>query len=187
GLNNIHYRFNPGKIQPNRASSGILENQLTQKYANELALYIDIEQDITEKLKAQYGLRLSTFARLGQDELNVYEDDQAVVFDSFLQIYKKAEPIAVINPKRGDRLASYTHWEPRLALSYVFDPNNSIKASYTRLAQYLHLLSNTSSPTPLDVWAPSGPFIKPQLLDQYAVGFFKNIQDGYYSLESEAF
>ncbi|HLT51813.1 MAG TPA: TonB-dependent receptor [Arenibacter sp.] len=187
GLNNIYYRFNPGKIEPNRSSSGIIENQLIQKYANELALYIDIEQDITDKLNVQYGLRLSTFARLGQEELNVYLDNDPVIFDSFLQIYRKAEPMAVINPKRGDRLATYVHWEPRLALAYAFDPNNSIKASYTRLAQYLHLLSNTSSPTPLDVWAPSGPFIKPQLLDQYALGYFKNIKDGDYSLESEVF
>ena len=187
GLNNIYYRFNPGKIEPNRSSSGIIENQLIQKYANELALYIDIEQDITDKLNVQYGLRLSTFARLGQEELNVYLDNDPVIFDSFLQIYRKAEPMAVINPKRGDRLATYVHWEPRLALAYAFDPNNSIKASYTKLAQYLHLLSNTSSPTPLDVWAPSGPFIRPQLLDQYALGYFKNIKDGDYSLESEVF
>ncbi|HUH47319.1 MAG TPA: TonB-dependent receptor, partial [Arenibacter sp.] len=187
GLNNIYYRFNPGKIQPNRVSSGILENQLIQKYANELALYIDIEQDITDKLNLQYGLRLSTFVRLGQEELNVYADNDPVLFDPFLQIYRKADPIGVINPERGDRLATYTHWEPRLALAYAFDTNNSIKASYTKLAQYLHLLSNTSSPTPLDVWTPSGPFVKPQLLDQYAIGYFKNFKDGAYSLESEAF
>src|SRR5690606_14756521 len=187
GLNNIYYRFNPGKIEPNRSSSGIIENQLIQKYANELALYIDIEQDITDKLNVQYGLRLSTFARLGQEELNVYLDNDPVIFDSFLQIYRKAEPMVVINPKRGDRLATYVHWEPRLALAYAFDPNNSIKASYTKLAQYLHLLSNTSSPTPLDVWAPSGPFIRPQLLDQYALGYFKNIKDEDYSVKSEVF
>lgn len=187
GLNNIHYRFNPGKIRPNRPSSGILESQLTQKYANELAVYIDVEQDLTEKLNVQYGLRLSNFARLGQDELNVYTDNDPVIFDPFLQIYRKAEPINVINPKRGDRLATFTHWEPRLAMSYVFDANNSIKASYTKLAQYLHLLSNTSSPTPLDVWTPSGPFIRPQLLDQYALGYFKNIRNGSYSLETEIF
>jgi outer membrane receptor protein involved in Fe transport len=61
-----------------------------------------------------------------------------------------------------------------------------VKASYNRLSQYLHLLSNTSSPTPLDVWAPSGKYIKPQLLDQFALGYFKNIND-VYSLEIESF
>ena len=55
------------------------------------------------------------------------------------------------------------------------------------MAQYLHLLSNTSSPTPLDIWVPSGPFIKPQLLDQYAVGYFRRIKDGDFSLETEFF
>ena len=84
-------------------------------------------------------------------------------------------------------LATFTNLEPRLALAYTLDPNNSIKASYTRLTQYLHLLSNTSSPTPLDVWTPSGPFVKPQLLDQYALGYFKNLKNGDYSLETEVF
>jgi len=187
GINNIYYRFNPGKIEPSDSESGIIENQLIQKYANEFAVYVDIEQNITEKLSLQYGLRLSNFIRLGQDELNVYENDHPVSFDPDLQIYKEADPIDVINPKRSEQLATYTNLEPRIALAYSLDPNNSIKASYTRLSQYLHLLSNTSSPTPLDVWTPSGPFVKPQLLDQYALGYFKNLKDGDYSLETEVF
>jgi len=187
GVNNIYYRFNPGKIEPSDAESGIIKNQLIQKYANEFAVYIDIEQNITEKLSLQYGLRISNFIRLGQDELNVYENNNPVKFDSFLQIYKEADPIEVKTYKRSDQLATYTNLEPRLALAYTLNPSNSIKASYTRLAQYLHLLSNTSSPTPLDVWTPSGPFTRPQLLDQYALGYFKNLKDGKYSLETEVF
>ena len=187
GINNIYYRFNPGKIEPSDSESGIIENQLIQKYANEFAVYVDVEQNITEKLSLQYGLRLSNFIRLGQDELNVYENDNPVSFDPVLQIYKEADPIDVIYPERREQLATYTNLEPRIALAYSLDANNSIKASYTRLAQYLHLISNTSSPTPLDVWTPSGPFIKPQLLDQYALGYFKNLKEGDYSLETEVF
>jgi hypothetical protein len=187
GINNIYYRFNPGKIEPSDSESGIIENQLIQKYANEFAVYVDVEQNITEKLSLQYGLRLSNFIRLGQDELNVYENNEPVSFDPLLQIYKEADPIEVVNPKRSEQLATFTNLEPRIALAYTLDPNNSIKASYTRLAQYLHLISNTSSPTPLDVWTPSGPFVKPQLLDQYALGYFKNLKDGDYSLETEVF
>ncbi|SHF96113.1 TonB-dependent Receptor Plug Domain [Arenibacter palladensis] len=187
GINNIYYRFNPGKIEPSDSESGIIENQLIQKYANEFAVYVDVEQNITEKLSLQYGLRLSNFIRLGQDELNVYENDNPVSFDPVLQIFKEADPIDVIYPERREQLATFTNLEPRIALAYSLDANNSIKASYTRLAQYLHLISNTSSPTPLDVWTPSGPFIKPQLLDQYAVGYFKNLKDGDYSLETEVF
>ncbi len=187
GLNNIYYRFNPGKIQPNSPDSGILEEQLTEKYANEFAAYIDIEHNVTDNLSLQYGLRLSNFIRLGQDELNVYENNNPVIFDPFLLIYQEAEPIETINPGRSGSLKTFTNFEPRISAAYTFGANSSVKASYTRLAQYLHLLSNTSSPTPLDVWTPSGPFVKPQLLDQYAVGYFRNIKGGAYSLETEAF
>ncbi|MGW9686576.1 TonB-dependent receptor [Flagellimonas sp. 2504JD1-5] len=187
GLNNIYYVFNPGKIKPNRPDSGIVEEQLTKKYANETAGYVDVEQKISENLSINYGLRVSLFNRLGQDELFVYENDQPVVFDPFQLVYREAVPVDTINPGRGQNLSTFTNLEPRVSVAYTINENNSIKGSYTRLAQYLHLLSNTSSPTPLDVWTPSGPFVEPQLLDQYALGYFRNINNGEYSVEVEGF
>jgi len=187
GINNIYYKFNPGKIVPNSPESGIIEDQLIEKYANEFAAYIDVEHNVTEDLSLEYGLRFSYFMRLGQDELNVYENNNPVIFEPGRQIYKGADPIETINPGRGETLATFANLEPRISLAYTLNQDNSLKASYTRLAQYLHLLSNTSSPTPLDVWAPSGPFIKPQLLDQYALGYFRNIKNGDYSFETEVF
>jgi hypothetical protein len=187
GVNNIRYSFNPGKIAPSNSESGILEDQLTKKYANEFAAYVDVEHDITKNLSLGYGLRFSNFVRLSQDELNVYTNDNPLLFDPLLSIYQEAKPIETINTRDGGSLATFNNFEPRTSLSYTLNDNSSIKASYTRLAQYLHLLSNTSSPTPLDVWTPSGPFLKPQLLDQYALGFFKNIKDSEFSLETEVF
>jgi outer membrane receptor protein involved in Fe transport len=125
--------------------------------------------------------------RLGQDELNSYQNDEAVLFNNEFQIYQKAEPIGTETFKRSDVIKSFHNLEPRLSLSYQLNENTSIKGSYNRLSQYLHLLSNTSSPTPLDVWTPSGKYIKPQLLDQYALGYFKNINYDTYSLEIEGF
>lgn len=187
GINSIYYVFNPGKIVPNSPDSGIVEEQLTKKYANENAAYIDVEHQISENLSIEYGLRMSQFNRFGQDELYVYENNNPVEFDPFTLVYREAEPIDSISSSRSETLKSFVNLEPRISASYNFKENNSIKASYTRLAQYLHLLSNTSSPTPLDVWTPSGPFVEPQLLDQFAVGYFRNIKDGAYSLETEAF
>ncbi len=187
GFNDIYYRFNPGKIEPSSKDSGIVEEQLTQKYANEFAAYIDVEQDITSRLSFNYGLRFSNFIRLGQDDLNVYENDNPVDYDPALSIYSEADPTQTIHPGRGSSLATFNNLEPRISMAYTLNDNNSFKASYTRLAQYLHLLSNTSSPTPLDVWTPSGPFVQPQLLDQYALGYFKNIKESGYSLETEVF
>ncbi len=187
GLNNIYYVFNPGEIEPTSEDSGIVSDELTKKYANETAVYIGVEQEISPKLSLQYGLRASYFARLGQDEIFDYLNDQAVVFDPFTLTYQEAEPIDTLSRSRSEVLKDFINLEPRVALAYTLNDNNSIKASYTRLAQYIHLLSNTSSPTPLDVWTPSGPYVEPQLLDQYALGYFRNIQDGAYSLETEVY
>ncbi len=187
GLNTIYYVFNPGEIKPNSEDSGIVADQLTKKYANEAAAYVDVEQKITKDLSINYGLRVSQFTRLGQDELFVYENNQPVLFDPFQLIYREATPIDSINPGRRGNLSTFFNLEPRVSAAYVINNDNSIKASYTRLAQYLHLLSNTSSPTPLDVWTPSGPFIEPQLLDQYALGYFRNLKGGEFTLEIEGF
>ena len=190
GINNLYYTFNPGRIKPNGPDSGIIEEQLTKKYANEFAAYVDIEHKLSKDLTVEYGLRYSNFTRLGQDEINIYRDNQPVTFDPFLLIYKSEDPIETnTSLSRSDKLATFNSLEPRIAASYAFNDDTSIKASYTRLVQYLHLLSNTSSPTPLDIWTPSGQFVQPQKLDQYALGYFKNfeVKDTEYTLETEAF
>jgi len=187
GLNSIYHKFNPGEIEPTGESSGINPRKLIDKYAFENAIYIDAEHKLSEKLTASYGLRYSSFLRLGQKELNVYENDNPILFNEELQIYEKADPIGTETSSKSDVLESFGNLEPRLALAYQLNNNASIKVSYNRLSQYLHLLSNTSSPTPLDVWTPSGKYAKPQLLDQVAIGYFKNFKDRTFSLEVESF
>ncbi|MDT0557498.1 TonB-dependent receptor [Ichthyenterobacterium sp. W332] len=187
GINSIYYKFNPGEIEPTTESSGINTFKLIDKYAFENAVYIDAEHQITDKLALGYGVRFSSFLRLGQDELNVYTNDNPLLFNEDLQIYEKADPIGTESFKRSDVIESFFNIEPRFSLAYQLNNESSLKASYNRMTQYLHLLSNTSSPTPLDVWTPSGRYAKPQLLDQFAVGYFKTINDNDYSLEVEAF
>ena len=194
GFSNIFYRFNPGTIQPNSADSDILEKQLSVKTANESSAFFDIEHYISEKFSMQYGIRFSLFARLGQNLFNKYKYDEPVIFDPFLLTYIEAEPLVLPPKPPGVRNSTttgissiYANPEPRISAAYSINKNTSIKASYNRMAQYIHLLSNTNSPTPLDVWTPSGPFIKPQLLDQYALGFFKNFSNNVYSFETEVF
>jgi hypothetical protein len=187
GINNIYIKFNPGKIVPNREDSGIIAEKLIDKYANEFAAYIDAEHKISDNFRLQYGVRFSNFTRLGQDELNTYTNGQAVIYNTEFKKYESAEATGIENFKRSDVISNFNNFEPRVSMSYTLDDNTSIKASYNRMVQYLHLLSNTASPTPLDVWAPSGKYIKPQLLDQYAIGYFKSFKDGKYTLEAETF
>ena len=187
GINNIYIKFNPGKIIPNRLDSGILAEKLIDKYANEFAAYIDVDHKINDKMRLQYGIRFSNFTRLGQEELNIYQNNLPVIYNNQFKKYESAVAIGTESFKRSKAIANFNNLEPRVSMSYILNENTSIKASYNRMAQYLHLLSNTSSPTPLDVWAPSGKYIKPQLLDQYAIGYFKNLKDNNYSLETEIF
>lgn len=187
GLNAVYYDFNPGTISPTGPSSGINHDQLDKKYALEPALYIDAEQEVTEKLSVNYGLRYSMFYRLGQQDMNIYANNEAVTFNQELQIYEKGKPIGAEHFGSGKTIASFDNLEPRLAVSYQLSDNQSIKASYNRMSQYIHLISNTSSPTPLDVWAPSDKFIKPQLLDQVALGYFRNFHNDDYTLETEIY
>ena len=187
GLNSMYYKFNPGEINPTTETSGINPFKLIDKYAFENALYIDAEHKISNKLSVSYGARLSSFHRLGQDELNTYENDNPLTFNEAIGIYEKAEPTGSTNYKRSDIIESFANLEPRLAIAYQLNDNSSVKASYNRMSQYLHLLSNTNSPTPLDVWTPSGKYVKPQLLDQVAIGYFKTYKDNMFSLEVESF
>ncbi|MEM9686129.1 MAG: TonB-dependent receptor [Bacteroidota bacterium] len=187
GINTIYYKFNPGEIEPNTPDSGINYDKLTDKYANEAALYADAEHQLSDVLTVSYGVRLSQFNRFGQQEINSYQDDTPLLFNEQFQIYEEATPIATTSVSRGKTLKKFFNVEPRAALSYVINKNTSVKASYNRMTQYLHLITNTSSPTPLDVWTPSGTFIEPQILDQYAAGYYKNFGDNNYSLETEVF
>jgi hypothetical protein len=187
GANTIYYDFNPGKIVPSNTSSGINPNQLDKKYAFEPAVYFDVEQQLSDKLSINYGLRYSLFYRLGQQKINTYTNNQAVIFNTEQQIYEKAIPTGSDYYGSNETIAKFNNLEPRLAIAYVLDENQSLKMSYNRMTQYLHLISNTQSPTPLDIWAPSDHFIKPQVLDQMAVGYFAEFNDGKYSLEIESF
>ncbi len=187
GINTIYHKFNPGEIKPSSASSGINYQKLIDKYAFENALYIDAEHKIAKKITASYGLRYSFFLRMGQKEINHYANQQAVVFNTELQIYESAEPIETVFKSRSKVVQSFHNLEPRLAVAFQLNETSSIKTSYNRVSQYLHLLSNTSSPTPLDVWTPSGEYIKPQILDQVALGYFRNFKENTYSLEVEGF
>ncbi len=187
GLNSIYYKFNPGDINPTTDDSGINPFKLTDKYAFENAVYIDAEHKLNNKLSISYGARFSTFHRLGQNELNIYENNNPVIFNESIGIYEKAEPINIETFKRSNVIESFANIEPRLAFAYQLNDVSSLKASYNRLSQYLHILSNTSSPTPLDVWTPSGKYVKPQLLDQVALGYFRTFKDNSFSLEIESF
>lgn len=187
GVSGIYYDFDPGQIEPTSENSAINPLSLDRKKALESGIYVNAEHKITNNLSLQYGLRYSSFSRLGGQSLNVYQNNQPVVYNSTLGIYQRGEVVGEVAYDKGDVIETYGNVEPRASLAYQLNETSSIKAGYSRSAQYIHLLSNTTSVTPLDVWTPSGSFIKPQISNQYALGFFKNFTNQMYSMEIETY
>lgn len=187
GIDSFLHEFNPGVVRPKNPFSNINRRELNRKYAWENAVYLGANQNITENIQLQYGLRVSSFFRLGQDGFATYENNQPVFYNSEIGVYEEAPILQSENISRSESLKSYHNLEPRFSMSYSFNDRQSVKLGYHRMVQNLHLISNTSAPTPFDVWAPSGPYLKPQKADQIAAGYFQNFKEGAYSLETEVY
>ena len=183
GVQTTYYSFNPGFIRPLTADSGFIDNQLQQKFAAEASIYLSVEHELSPALALRYGVRLNQFNRLEQSGLQQYENDRPIVYNPNLFIYQEGTSLGTYTKENST--ASFTNIEPRLTLAYRAN-NSAWKASYQRVHQYLHLISNTSSPTPLDVWTPSGKYLKPQRGDQWAVGYATERNNGN-TFETEAF
>lgn len=187
GASAIYYDFDPGQVSPTSETSSVNPLKLDRKKALESGLYLNAEHKLTNKLNAQYGLRYSAFTRLGGQAMVDYANNQPVVYNAELGIYERGTEIGETNFEKGEAIKRFGNFEPRVSLAYELNEVSSLKAGFSRAAQYIHLLSNTSSATPLDVWTPSGKYIAPQLSNQYALGYFRNFKDKIYSMEVEVY
>lgn len=187
GISSLYYNFNPGLIEPNSIDSEINRYQIPHKFAWENAVFLEAEHELSKYIIVNYGLRYSNFKRLGQESINVYENNNPVDYNEQTETYEKAVPIGIKTYNKNKTISTFDNFEPRLAVSLLLSEEQSVKVSYNRMSQYVHLISNTTAATPLDIWEPSGPYVKPQIVDQYAVGYFKNFKENEYSLEIESY
>ncbi len=157
------------------------EQNLTidDKYSYESALYIGNKQSFGSRFSAEYGLRYSHFFLVGPGTEYTY-DETGVKGE-------RREVIAEESFESGELISDYGNFEPRISLMYRLNGQSSIKASYNRMAQYLHLISNTAASIPLDVWTPSSNNIKPQLGDQFALGYFRNFKENTFEASVEVY
>ena len=178
GLNLIYHHFEPGAVDANE-SSYFTDLSLTNYNAIDNSLYLSNEQSIGSKLSLRYGLRFSWFQQIGEGKVRQYEHpDQP----------NDQEVIGVTEYAAGELIQpSYLNLEPRVAIKYLLTPESSIKASYNRMAQNLHLISNTNSPTPLDIWLPSNKYIQPLIANQVGLGYFRNFRENMYETSAEVY
>lgn len=171
------YTFEPARAT-GVSDGDVIDLSLPDRKAIESAVYINNDQKISDKLSVQYGLRFSYFALLG-------EGNKFILGDT---IPGRRRPIEdVIEVDKGETIATHHGWEPRLSFRYQVNKSTSVKASYNRMLQYIHLISNTTASNPLDVWTPSSNNLKPQIGQQWAVGLFKNLNNNKYETSVELY
>jgi hypothetical protein len=173
GIQSTYHTFNPGMVKSTGADATFNQLLMPLQYSLESALYVSNEQKIGELFSLKYGLRLSMFNNIGQATNYIYND-----------LY---QPIDSTIHSSGEFYNTYINLEPRIAANYQLDEASSIKASYSRTAQYIQLAQNSTAGTPLDIWFASSPNVKPQIADQFAVGYARNFQQNTYEASVEAY
>ncbi len=178
GFNLIYHHFEPGQVDANEKSY-FTDLKLANYNALDNSVYISNEQTIGSRLTMRYGLRYSYFQQIGKGKVREYlHPDQP----------NEKEVIGTIEYGSGKLVPpAYHNLEPRLALKYMLNPESSVKASYNRMVQNLHLISNTNSPTPLDIWLPSSTYIKPLIANQIGLGYFRNFKENMFETSAEVY
>jgi TonB dependent receptor/CarboxypepD_reg-like domain/TonB-dependent Receptor Plug Domain len=171
GGNFIKHNVLPGSVTAEKITTGIKPVQ--EKLFYESALYASHEWKATDKFEIIYGVRASNIAIKGPG--------------NFFEYNSKGDITKTTKYTKGQTVKTYFNVEPRLSLSYKLTDVASIKASYNRNVQNLHLITNTTSANPTDVWLPSSNIIKPEIADQVALGFYKNSKNGMYEFTSEVY
>ena len=178
GIEGTYHTFVPGEVTLGTASN-IPSNRfrlgktIDPKYALEGGLYVSDEFELGKRWKFNVGLRYSQFAAIGPGTIFSY-DESGLVADS--TIYGK-----------GKIIKTYGGIEPRISVVFMLNESSSIKTSYNRVYQYLHLLSNSTSETPVDLWVPCSPIIHPQIGDQVDLGYYKNFRKNMFETSVEVY
>ena len=177
GAELIRYSFEPAN------AIGVSEGEITditlpEKFAFEGSVYIGNEQKISN-FTFSYGVRGSYYSYYGPG----YRYD-------FISGNVPGERKQLINETKIDgseSIQTYTSLEPRISINFQPSTTFSIKASYNKMTQYIHLLSNTAASSSLDVWTPSTNNIKPQMGDIYVFGLFKNFKNNLFETSLEVY
>ncbi|WP_128547129.1 TonB-dependent receptor [Larkinella soli] len=178
GLSSTLYKLRPGNYQPLGSESLIRPEVVSPEQGLETALYAGDRFDISPRLSISFGLRYSLFNYLGPKNLFVYPTGSRMT---------EANIRDTLSYGAGKNIQTYHGPEYRISARYAFTSDASIKLSYNRMRQYIHMLSNTTSMAPTDIWKLSDPNIRPQVGDQYSIGLYKNLKNNTIETSVEAY
>lgn len=160
GVNYIHHTLRPNNIN---AYSEDIELDIGPKVklqADEGALFLNDKIQLSDKVEVSAGIRLSAYSQRGPFTRYI-EDENFQILDT-------------VTYGKGKRIKNYINAEPRIAMRYSLNSTSSIKFSYDKTYQYMHMAPLSSVSLPLDVWVPSSEAIKPQYAHQWSAGYFRN-------------
>ncbi len=178
GSNTIFHTFSPARIEPKNENSVFETFKLDTKYAIEQAFYVSNNQKITSNFSIQYGIRYSMFENIGAGRVFNYAPDKPLDKKTITDTvtYSSLQPINF-----------YHGLEPRIGARFQVTESSSIKSSYNRTMQYLQIASNSTAGLPIDRWIPADKYIRPQISDQVALGYFKNFYDNTFETSVEVY
>ena len=182
GVHASFRRFSPGNLQPGSETSIFAATDFDRTYAFDYALYLGNEQQITERLSVSYGLRASLFQHVGEATIYDYATNEQGLPDNVNITVLDSSTYGSLEP-----IETFFNLEPRFSARYLLTDESSIKASYQRMVQYIHLLSNSTVPIPFNTWTPSSPYLDPQRADQVALGYFRNLRNNAYEFSLEGY
>ncbi|WP_158828294.1 TonB-dependent receptor [Mucilaginibacter lacusdianchii] len=172
GVQGTHHRIAPSEISAD-AGSSYNDQSIENRYGVELAAYVSDEWAVSSRLSLLYGVRLSAFSLLGPGTFDTYNTNGDVANS---QTYGS-----------GKTVKNYFIPEPRFSASYTLNEQNSVKASYNRNTQNIHILSNFNSGSPTDQYVMSSNNIKPEIADQVALGYFRNQSNNLFEFSGEVY
>ena len=176
GLSSIYYKTQPGTLSPFGDESVLLSKTLEDEQGIESAAFLNAEWTVSPEFLITGGLRASLYNSIGPKTVFQYQneefpDEQEIIDTTLLT----------------GTLKSYFTPEPRLSMRYRLTPEISIKAGYSRTAQYINQISNTDSPTPTSLWQLSTPRIEPTRSHNFSAGYFQNFKDNNIETSFELF
>ncbi|MET4107433.1 hypothetical protein ABIB60_002800 [Hymenobacter sp. UYP22] len=178
GVSSLLYRISPGSLKPNGEGSLIIPDVLAREQALESALYVSDRIDVSPRFSVAVGLRYSLFNALGPRDVYQYAAGLSKSENTITDTLRYGS---------GKVLATYHGPEYRLSARYALTDNSSVKLSYNRTRQYIHQLTNTASVSPADIWKLSDANVRPQVGDQYSVGFYRNFKSNTIETSVEAY
>lgn len=168
GVSSIYYDLEPGTMVPLGESSLINEILLENEQGMESAIYLGDKYDISPRLSLYAGLRYSYYQYLGPKTVNQYAEGGPL---------EPSTKIGETTYGSGEVIQSDHGPELRFSARYSLTDESSLKLSYNRMRQYIHMLSNTTSISPTDIWKLSDNYFKPQIGDQVSLGYYRNFKN----------